>query len=182
PAMLVARMLGGACAVAITCAVFLQVPDGRSLSPRWRPALALPTVAYLLALVPLDPARAAGVLTMAVAMVVAVAALIVRLRRARGAQRRQLRWVVAGAVLLATGGGLFAAGLTPLGLYLGFAAVPGCTGIAILRYRLYDIDVIINRAVVLVVLTAFVAAGYVLLVVGVGAVLGTRLDRHFWPS
>ena len=67
-------------------------------------------------------------------------------------------------------------------LYVGFAAVPVCTGIAILRYRLYDIDIIISRAVVLAVLAAFVSIGYVALVVAVGATLGTRLDRQFWPS
>jgi hypothetical protein len=41
---------------------------------------------------------------------------------------------------------------------------------------------IINRAVVLAILAAFVMIGYVSLVVGVGATLGTRLDRRFWPS
>jgi signal transduction histidine kinase len=119
---------------------------------------------------------------MAIAAVVAVVALVLRLRRARGASRRQLRWVVAGALLLAAGLAMFAAELTPWGLYLGFAAVPVCAGIAILRYRLYDIDIIINRAIVLAVLAAFVASGYVSLVVVVGAALGTHLPSRFWPS
>ena len=191
PALAVAHLFDAGYALAFTCAVFLLVPDGRLLSRRWRPVLALLPVAYLLGLVPVDALRAASVLTMTVALVAAVVALVLRLRRASGPLRRQLRWIMAGAVLLAAAVVLFAVGATVLpsrpsyveyGLYLGFAAVPVCTGIAILRYRLYDIDVIINRAVVLAILAMFVTTGYVALVVGVGDAVGTGLDRRVWPS
>jgi hypothetical protein len=182
PAVVVATLFGGAYAVAVTSAVFLLVPDGRLPSRRWRAVPALLVLAYLLSLLPFPWARYAGVFAMAAGAIAAVAALVVRLRRSRGERRRQLRWVMASGVLLAGGLLLFAAGVTPFGLYLGFAAVPVCAGIAILKYHLYGIDVIINRAVVLAVLAAFVTVGYVSLVIGVSAALGTGVDRRFWPS
>jgi hypothetical protein len=57
-----------------------------------------------------------------------------------------------------------------------------CAGVAILRYRLYDIDLIINRAFALAVLVTFVTAGYIAAVVLIGAVLGRRVEGRFWPS
>ena len=56
--------------------------------------------------------------------------------------------------------------LATLPLLVAYCFIPICTAVAILHYRLYDIEVIINRAVVLAVGTAFVAVGYVALVVG----------------
>ena len=122
----------------------------------------------------------------------AAAALVVRLRRSTGVQRQQLRWIMASAALITIGVVVLAAYQTTvepgqpwyaiLPLYLGYASVPACTGIAVLRYRLYDIDLIINRAVVLAALTTFVTVGYVAVVVLIGAALGTRVDRQFWPS
>jgi signal transduction histidine kinase len=53
-------------------------------------------------------------------------------------------------------------------------AVPISAGVAILRYRLYDIDVVINKTVVFGVLAAFVTAAYVGIVVGIGALVGSR--------
>jgi signal transduction histidine kinase len=67
-------------------------------------------------------------------------------------------------------------------LYVGYTSLPIFTGIAILRYRLYDIDVIINRAVVLAVLTAFVTVGYVAVVVALGEALGSRVVGRLWSS
>ncbi len=114
PALAVAHLFDAGYALAFTCAVFLLVPDGRLLSRRWRPVLALLPVAYLLGLVPVDALRAASVLTMTVALVAAVVALVLRLRRASGPLRRQLRWIMAGAVLLAAAVVLFAVGATVL--------------------------------------------------------------------
>ena len=190
-ALLVAQVFGAGWALAAICAVFLLVPDGRLPSPRWRPVLVTLAVAYLLGLVPVEAVRVAGVFAMAAAAVAAAAALVLRLRRSTGPRHRQLRWIVFAAVLLAAGLLLYVVAATTTSdlpavliypFYLGFAAVPICTGIAILRYRLYDIDVIISRAVVLAVLTAFVTIGYVTVVVVAGATLGTRLDRGRWPS
>lgn len=129
------------------------------------------------------------------ALLVAGVALVRRLRAARGEQRQQLRWIATSAVAMVVGTAIIAAAALlypdPVGqvpwyatipLVLAFAAVPVCTGIAILRYRLYDIDVIINRAVVLAVVVAFVTVGYVAVVVLLGAALGRRAEGRFWPS
>jgi hypothetical protein len=127
------------------------------------------------------------------ALALAGVALVRRLRAARGEQRLQLRWIATSAVglgaawlILVTVETLpWAEGPPLIGvvpLVLASASVPVCTGVAILRYRLYDIDVIINRAVVLVIVAAFVTAGYVALVVLIGAALGRRVEGRFWPS
>ena len=56
---------------------------------------------------------------------------------------------------------------------LGFAAFPAAAGVAILRYRLYDIDLVVNRTLVYVTLTVLLAAAYV----STALVLGTALGR-----
>ncbi len=110
-------------------------------------------------------------LTLAGAIAGAVS-LILRLRRSRGDERQQLKWFVfAGAVFCA----VFAvapvlwslppspktAWIWPALFLLGASTIPAATGIAILRYRLYDVDVIINRALVYGALTATLVAVYV---------------------
>jgi hypothetical protein len=72
--------------------------------------------------------------------------------------------------------------LRTLPLHLAVVAVPIAAGLAVLRYRLYDIDVVLNRAIVLTVLTAFVAAGYVVVVVAIGWLVGAQAQGRFWPS
>ena len=120
-----------------------------------------------------------------------VAALLLRLRRARGDERRQLRWFVTAAALLAVAATIHAAGTFLYGeaqpwgqaaVALGGAAVPVAAGVAIFKYRLYDIDLIINRAVVLLALATFITGGYVLVVAGVGQVLGARWASSDWSA
>jgi hypothetical protein len=96
----------------------------------------------------------------------AVAAMITRMDQARGAERQQLKWFVYTVSLLVVG---FLAALLGFGQHsvawnIGIAAfnfLPIAAGIAILRYRLYDIDVVINRTLVYGVLTAALALVYV---------------------
>lgn len=108
-------------------------------------------------------------LTMAVASAVS---LVLRLRRSRGVERQQLKWFAfAGAIFcaaFATGPVLWSlppsSGLDWIWTVLFLSAVstiPAAAGIAILRYRLYDIDVIINRTLVYTVLSTMLALVYV---------------------
>ncbi|WP_410792815.1 hypothetical protein [Kribbella sp. C-35] len=166
--------------------LLLLFPDGHLPSRRWRPvawfmgaALALATVPAALSPVdipglrnPVMPAgRAADVaqrlndLGGLIALPVlgcAATALILRLRRSRGVERQQLKWFTYSAALAGV-----VLGLSPLTpdevFYVGLltlAALPITAGLAILRYRLYDIDVVINKTLVYGALTATLAAAY----------------------
>jgi len=105
------------------------------------------------------------------------------------AQRQQTKWVVFGVVVVA--GGLFGAGsllvifpalqqssnlayvLSGLVLLNLPVVLLACIGVAVLRSRLYDIDILINRALVYGTLTGLLAALYFGVVVGVQALVGT---------
>lgn len=110
-----------------------------------------------------------------------LAALVARFRRSRGSEREQLKWLVYGSVLAF--GGLLGSNLWYLArpddvavyeLAVGsswvmLAIIVITAGIAILRHRLYDIDLIINRTLVYGALSAGVVGLYVLLVGALGA-------------
>jgi hypothetical protein len=126
----------------------------------------------------------AGWIFMIAAVLLGAVAVGTRLRHARGLERQQLKWVlpvgavVAAAVLADTiswliwpHGGLQVR-IAAIGV--GFAIFPVVAGIAILRYRLYDIDVVVNRALVYTGLTATLAGAYL------GSVL--FLERVLSPS
>ena len=116
---------------------------------------------------------------LALAFVLCLVALVSRLRRSAGDERQQLKWFVfAASLAVAT---IFLGGLLstlevldgPTGDTIGgvlfmasMIALPLSIAIAILKYRLYDIDVVINRTLVYAVLTAVLAAAYVALVFG----------------
>jgi signal transduction histidine kinase len=115
------------------------------------------------------------------------AALIRRLMSADGEVRQQLKWLASAGAMLAlvyagsTIATSFGQDLTsgPGGVVAGaafivsFLALPATIGVAILKYRLYDIDIVINRAVVFGGLAAFITVVYVAIVVGFGALVGT---------
>ena len=110
---------------------------------------------------------ALGFLSVAVvpALVGSIVAVIVRFRRSSGEERQQLKWLTYGgtiaAVVLFVAGTLFDehAG-TGIVIAAALASIPLWIGIAILRYRLYDIDVVINRTLVYGALTATLALAY----------------------
>jgi class 3 adenylate cyclase len=100
------------------------------------------------------------------------AAMVVRYRRTSGVERLQLRWVVAalGFAAVATIGGLFAfdtlGNVAFIPATIAFPAVPAAITVAVLRYRLYDIDLLVNRTLVYGTAAAVVAAAFALVNVG----------------
>lgn len=89
--------------------------------------------------------------------------LVIRFRRARGVERQQLKGLaLAGGVIAVTLPlyGVMGAGAGDVLSTVGLIGLPVAAGVAILRYRLYDIDVVINRALVYGALTAILAAVY----------------------
>jgi hypothetical protein len=125
-----------------------------------------------------------GIILVVGATLASIASLVMRFRRAADEERHQLKWLTyaAGLVALAlVGASLVSAFSEPSDasdniqntLVTGaLACVPIAIGIAIFRYRLYDIDRIINRTLVYGALTVLLAAVYVGLVVGLGTLIG----------
>ena len=107
--------------------------------------------------------------------------LVVRFRRARGVERQQLKWFMfaAAATFIVWFGldQLGAAGdqlglVGALLLVLISTVIPAAAGIAIVRYRLYDIDRVINRTLVYAILTALLGGVYAGAVLGLGQLFG----------
>jgi hypothetical protein len=106
-----------------------------------------------------------------VAAVGAVASVVVRFRRSRGVERQQMK-LFAYVIVVLIGGSVLAGGISDLtgvgwlegGSFvlsmMGLMCLPIAVGIAILRYRLYEIDIIINRTLVYGPLTATLALVY----------------------
>jgi hypothetical protein len=112
----------------------------------------------------------------------AIAALVVRFRRSRGIERQQLKWFAYAAALAPLPS--FAWELAPsvFGLLrtLILPLVPVSVGVAILRYRLYEIDRIINRTLVYGVLTAVLGLGYAGTVLALGQLFGAGERTPSW--
>jgi hypothetical protein len=114
-----------------------------------------------------------GVLT--ACLVAAVVSLVLRFRRSRGLERQQLKWFTYAGVLLILGGPLASyllPSLSNVTFGLAIALVPVAAGIAILRYRLYDIDRLINRTLVYGLLTAMLGLVYAAAVLVFGQLFG----------
>jgi signal transduction histidine kinase len=108
-------------------------------------------------------------------------AMILRLRRSTGIERLQMMWLAWSAALIPIGLVLCAASWTVFGFvdYLVFpflllmqVAIAGSVGIAVLRYRLYAIEQIVNRTLVYASLTFLLLAVYAVITVGLGVFVG----------
>jgi hypothetical protein len=181
---------------------FLLLPDGRLRSRRWRLAVASTVAGVALFVAggilipgetsagaiaidnPFGLAGAAGAVAAvasfsglglyAVSLLAALACVVLRFRAAHGVERQQLRWVAAGAAVAVTV-------LLPLPgreRLPGFAtsvavlSVPVSVAVAVLRYRLWDLDRLISRTVAYALVTGLLVLPYLLIVPA-----GTRLAQ-----
>jgi len=129
-----------------------------------------------------DALARAGLVLVAATGLAAIVSLIFRYRRARPVEREQLKWLLyAGALIAAAalatvpidriiGPGSAAANNLQNATSTGSVAlIPIAIGIAIFRYHLYDIDVVINKTLVYGSLAVFITGVYVAIVVGIGS-------------
>lgn len=160
------------------------LPDGRLPSPRWRAVvwflwLAVVAMGVVLVADPLSAARPIVEVMLQITLLPPLVAVGVRFRRSRGAERQQLEWIAyAGGLVVAAAlsSEILIRFLLPrwylaatFVLSISILAVPAAIAMAILRYRLYDIDRIISRTV------AYGSVTAVLIVAYVGAVFLLRL-------
>jgi hypothetical protein len=118
-----------------------------------------------------NPLRAVGVVALLIAVAASILSLVVRYRAAQTVERQQIQWLMYAGMLVAvalcavavleTVGGPATAPYGELIPSFALATVPVATGIAILRYRLFDIDVVVNRTLVYGGLTVSLGAAYV---------------------
>lgn len=184
--------------------LFLLYPDGKAPSRQWRivgwVAAAAGAVLFIgnylapgsidrfgmvnpYAILPqeMEPIGLTAFITLFGCLVASLVALALRFHRSRWDERQQLKWLAyAGAFLLVGFGFVFFGpnrATDLIGAILLSIAIPGAAaaaGIAIFKYRLYDIDIVIGKTVVVGVLAAFATAVYLGIVVGVGTLVGSR--------
>jgi signal transduction histidine kinase len=193
--------------------ILLLFPNGKLLSPKWRPVAWLAGFLPLFAITagalvpgPMTGGLGSNVLldhnpfgvdalgflaplgpyffpAWAAILALGAVSMVVRLRRSAGEERQQLKLFGFAAVILA-GAALSSsvldgvpalAGVRPLDSVLGaigMLSVATATGVAILRYRLYEVDVVISRTVTYAALAALITAVYLAFVVGIGSLVG----------
>src|SRR5215211_5591289 len=148
--------------------MLLIFPDGRLLSRRWWAVVILASAGYVLTFLGMGTV---GIWVSIAALLASVAAVVLRWRRSTDQGRQQLKWLVYAVVLTGVAGLAGLAGeqvwahayvpavlVVAAGVGLG---IPVAIVVAVLKYRLYDVDVLINRTLVYGALTALLAAGYV---------------------
>jgi hypothetical protein len=195
--------LGGPLALTLAPFLLLLFPTGRLPSRRWRPLAWVGAISGAVLLTFnvffTKPDQVGGTITiMVIAVVSAIFATIglsalssvVRYRRASGVERQQLKWFALAAIL---------AGAYIVGQLLGVDRLLGnmlwtlldaatnmalyvAVGVAILRYRLYEIDIIINRTLVYGSLTATLALVYFGVVTATQALFRTLTGEEQLPQ
>ena len=192
--------------IAIPAFIFLLFPDGHLLSPRWRPlawlivatsmlGVALAALSNLavadfspVATSPIQLLRGGAIRALynvnqavgAAVLLGSALCLVVRLRRARGEQRQQLKWVAYTATVGFAAFGIVALVGWPEPVVVATVAFPAvaiAAAIAIFKYRLYDIDRLISRTLVYAILTLVLGLGYAGVVLVVGQLFGGVTGR-----
>jgi hypothetical protein len=177
---------------------FLLLPDGRLRSRRWQPVVATTVAGVVMFVVggslfpgeltvgpvPIDnPFGLAGVagtvakmvtftglFLYAISLPAALVCLVLRFRGSHGVERQQLRWVAAGAavavllLLPLPGGDRLPGFLTAVAVL----AVPVSVAVAVLRYRLWDLDRLVSRTITYALVTALLVVPYLLIVPAAG--------------
>jgi hypothetical protein len=180
------------------CFLGLLIPDGRLPSPRWRPLAWLAAVTLTAAVVGTvfgesqvddriaNPVQVSGAeylfpvaaVAILVLLVAGVAASVLRYRRGTPIERQQLKWIVAAFVaMIVVGVATANVSFVPEPLWFGsWCLLPIAFAIAIFRYRLYEIDVIIRKTLVYATLVVSLAllylSGVLLIGRGLQAVTG----------
>src|SRR5438094_3800984 len=185
--------------LAVLAFVFLLFPTGQVRSRRWRPVAWFVGAAFTLIAVdwlvnatrfwsdPFGSASQTGnplvlaplLILMPAALMASVAAVVVRFARSAGEERLQLKWFAAAALLVVATfiASIFVnSAVVNVLQNVAFLCLWAAIGVAVLKYRLYEIDVVISKAVLYGSLAVFITAVYAALVVGVGTLAGGR-DR-----
>jgi hypothetical protein len=113
-------------------------------------------------------------------VILVLGSLVLRFRRSRGDERQQLKWLTYAAALLVVFPPTLGLVLERIDLWvlgavaftLAVSTIPAAIGVAVLKYRLYDIDRLINRTLVYGTLTALLGAVYAGLVLVLGQLFG----------
>jgi hypothetical protein len=121
---------------------------------------------------------AAGLLLHWLSLPPAAVCVVLRFRSSRGVERQQMRWVAAGAagavaglvVSLPAGLGIAPEVISNL-VYPALLCPPVAVGVAVLRYRLYDLDRVVSRTLAYGLLTVMLGLGYAAVVLGLGRLL-----------
>jgi hypothetical protein len=192
--------------IAIPAFIFLLFPDGHLLSPRWRPlawlivangilGVALAALSNLavadfspFASSPIQLPRGGAIRAIynanqavgAAVLLGSALCLVVRLRRARGEQRQQLKWVAYTATVGFAAFAIVALVGWPEPVVVATVAFPAiaiAAAIAIFKYHLYDIDRLISRTLVYAILTLVLGLGYAGVVLVLGQLFG-GVTRH----
>jgi hypothetical protein len=134
----------------------------------------------------MEALKGIGFLLLLVGLLASIVSLGVRLRRSRATERQQLKWLVYDAALVGLIAPFFL-GVESLTLVavlgvFAYASIPVATGVAILKYNLYDIDVVINRTLVYGSLTAMLAFVYFGGVTATQAIFRTLTGQEQQPQ
>jgi MFS family permease len=154
----------------------LLFPDGRLPSRRWRPVVWVAITAGVVA--PLGAPYSLCQLAGTAVLLAGAVCVIVRYRRAGHDERLQLKWFVYAAAVSAVAISVSSTFMSnPLSVFdIFFPLIPAAVGIAILKYRLYDIDRLISRTLAYAIVTGLLVGVYAGLVL-----LATEVFRFHTP-